>query len=155
MIDASRSWTVVSIDNGIISLDEWYVDISNISIATRASHKVHRCDDYESVVIYSLDREIISNHYDRRLPWLHEWSNRNREIITRWNFVYAHGAWPWRCVIWENSIPLPPWASLKVHHTSPGSRSVQVSPLNSEFILNTTLNHNNHSHLNISSLILH
>ena len=74
----------VSDDQGFLIMDIIYVNwqwghvwhdgqTPNISIVMRSSHKVQHYMRLRNVVTYSLDCEIIFNHYHLRLPWLHQW----------------------------------------------------------------------------------
>ena len=40
MIEVSRSWTMRSLDNEVISLGEWYDGYTHVSIVTRSSHLI-------------------------------------------------------------------------------------------------------------------
>jgi hypothetical protein len=81
MIEVSRSWTMRSLDNEVISLGEWYDGHTHAKHCNTIISHSSNCNVLESVVPESFDREIISNHYHWKWLWLHQPSHRNRVII--------------------------------------------------------------------------
>ncbi len=81
MIEVSRSWIFISIDKEVISLINDVMNIPNIIIVMQSNHSSCKLQWLENEVSRSFDREILFNHYLRRLLWRHQTSHRNWVII--------------------------------------------------------------------------
>ena len=138
MIKVSWSWTLDVVNNGVMSLGEWYDEHTpKLSITIRSSHLVYIVISFIRSNLISLDHEIMSITNTGRVLWCHQTSHRHRVTIkvslgiwkvlveahgSRVGFVhpntqrhlYSHPVTVWRLMTSKHSSRISNWHDLMV-----------------------------------------